>query len=107
MGICAPPITAPKFAGVLAARARGLAGRDRIWRCTSSSLINLPLTAPAGAAMVFVFEDPPTTPLPCFLVQVFITLSLTRLLGKAVSYAKQPRVIGEIIGGSRPSRDLG
>ena len=49
--------------------------------------------------MVFVFEDPPTTPLPCFLVQVFITLSLTRLLGKAVSYAKQPRVIGEIVGG--------
>ena len=49
--------------------------------------------------MVFVFEDTSATPLPCFLIQAFITLALTRFLGKLVSYGKQPRVIGEIIGG--------
>jgi len=49
--------------------------------------------------MVFVFQDPPSNPLPCFLVQVFITLIITRALGKLLAYIKQPRVIGEIIGG--------
>ncbi len=49
--------------------------------------------------MVFVFEDPPNHPLPCFLVQAFLTLVITRCMGKLVGYTKQPRVIGEIIGG--------
>ena len=47
----------------------------------------------------FVFENPPYNPLACFLVQAFITLIITRACGKLVSYAKSPRVIGEIIGG--------
>ena len=49
--------------------------------------------------MVFVFEDPPSYPLPCFLIQVFLTLVITRAIGKVLGYVKQPRVIGEIIGG--------
>ena len=49
--------------------------------------------------MVFVFEYPPSDPLATFLVQVFLTLALTRTLAKILSYVKQPRVIGEILGG--------
>ena len=49
--------------------------------------------------MVFIFEDTTEKPLACFLVQVFITLVITRVTGKILSYVKQPRVIGEIIGG--------
>ena len=46
----------------------------------------------------FVFEDV-EQPLPIFLIQVFLTLVLTRILGKLLHYVRQPQVIGEMIGG--------
>ncbi|KAF8071287.1 CHX17 [Scenedesmus sp. PABB004] len=51
----------------------------------------------AGSAELF--ESVTSDPLLLFLLQVMLTLALTRLLGKVVSYMKQPLVIGEIIAG--------
>ena len=49
----------------------------------------------------FIFDDidNQANPLPIFLIQVFLTLILTRILGKILSYLRQPQVIGEMIGG--------
>jgi len=46
----------------------------------------------------FVFQEVESA-IPLFLIQVVITLVLTRILGKILFYIKQPQVIGEMIGG--------
>lgn len=48
---------------------------------------------------IFADIDSSSNPLPVFLIQVFITLVLTRLIGRILQYFKQPQVIGEMIGG--------
>mmetsp|Transcript_8096 Transcript_8096/g.17328 ORF Transcript_8096/g.17328 Transcript_8096/m.17328 type:complete len:514 (+) Transcript_8096:192-1733(+) len=50
-------------------------------------------------AAVWIFEDPLASPLLIFITQLCITLLLTRILGKVLSYVRQPPVIGEIIAG--------
>jgi Kef-type K+ transport system membrane component KefB len=49
--------------------------------------------------MVVLFEDPHTSTLATFLVQVFITLVLCKVLAKLLSFIRQPQVIGQIIAG--------
>jgi len=49
--------------------------------------------------MVVLFEDPHTLPLATFLMQVFITLVVCKILAKLLSYIRQPQVIGQIIAG--------
>ena len=49
--------------------------------------------------MVVLFEDPRTIPLATFLMQVFITLVVCKILAKLLSYIRQPQVIGQIIAG--------
>lgn len=50
---------------------------------------------------IWIFEDldDPSDPLPLFLVQVFITLIMTRVFGKLCRYIHEPVVVGEIIAG--------
>lgn len=50
-------------------------------------------------AGTWVFEDVVNTPLEIFLLQLALTLVLTRMLGGLFRFAKQPQVIGEIIAG--------
>ena len=49
--------------------------------------------------MVVLFEDPHTSPLATFLMQVFITLVVCKVLAKLLSFIRQPQVIGQIIAG--------
>ncbi|CAF1191751.1 unnamed protein product [Rotaria sordida] len=49
--------------------------------------------------MVVLFEDPRKLPLATFLMQVFITLVVCKILAKLLSYIRQPQVIGQIIAG--------
>ncbi|CAF3545745.1 unnamed protein product [Rotaria sordida] len=49
--------------------------------------------------MVVLFEDPRKLPLATFLMQVFITLVVSKVLAKLLSYIRQPQVIGQIIAG--------
>lgn len=49
--------------------------------------------------MVVLFEDPRTLPLATFLMQVFITLVVCKVLAKLLAYIRQPQVIGQIIAG--------
>lgn len=49
--------------------------------------------------MVALFEDPHKLPLAIFLMQVFITLVTCKILGKLLSFIRQPQVIGQIIAG--------
>jgi Kef-type K+ transport system membrane component KefB len=49
--------------------------------------------------MVVLFDDPRTVPLATFLVQVFITLVVCKVLAKLLAYIRQPQVIGQIIAG--------
>ena len=49
--------------------------------------------------MVVLFEDPRQLPLATFLMQVFITLVVCKILAKLLSYIRQPQVIGQIIAG--------
>jgi Kef-type K+ transport system membrane component KefB len=49
--------------------------------------------------MVTLFENPHETPLAMFLLQVFITLIVCKILGKLLSFVRQPQVIGQIIAG--------
>ncbi|CAF1194320.1 unnamed protein product [Rotaria sordida] len=49
--------------------------------------------------MVVLFEDPRELPLATFLMQVFITLVVCKILAKLLSYIRQPQVIGQIIAG--------
>jgi Kef-type K+ transport system membrane component KefB len=49
--------------------------------------------------MVVLFENPHEAALPTFLMQVFITLVVCKLLAKILSYIRQPQVIGQIIAG--------
>lgn len=49
--------------------------------------------------MVVLFEDPRTLPVSTFLMQVFITLIVCKVLAKLLSYIRQPQVIGQIIAG--------
>lgn len=46
-----------------------------------------------------LFEDPHETPLGTFLMQVFITLVVCKILAKLLSFIRQPQVIGQIIAG--------
>ncbi len=46
-----------------------------------------------------LFEDPREDLLAVFLLQVFITLILCKILGKILSFIHQPAVIGQILGG--------
>ncbi|CAF0837335.1 unnamed protein product [Didymodactylos carnosus] len=46
-----------------------------------------------------LFEDPREDPLATFLMQVFITLVLSRILAKILSFIRQPQVIGQILTG--------
>lgn len=46
-----------------------------------------------------LFEDPHETPLGTFLMQVFITLVVCKILAKILSFIRQPQVIGQIIAG--------
>lgn len=46
-----------------------------------------------------VFEDPREDLLAVFLLQVFVTLILCKILGKILSFIHQPAVIGQIIAG--------
>ncbi|CAF1461205.1 unnamed protein product [Adineta steineri] len=50
-------------------------------------------------AKVTLFEDPHTSALATFLMQVFITLVVCKVLAKILSYIRQPQVIGQIIAG--------
>lgn len=47
----------------------------------------------------WVFEDVTATPLLIFLLQLALTLIVTRVLGKLLGLLKEPQVIGEVIGG--------
>ncbi len=49
--------------------------------------------------MVTLFENPHELPLAIFLMQVFITLVVCKLLAKLLSFIRQPQVIGQIIAG--------
>jgi Kef-type K+ transport system membrane component KefB len=49
--------------------------------------------------MVELFEDPRTDSLATFLMQVFITLVVCKILAKLLSFIRQPQVIGQIIAG--------
>jgi Kef-type K+ transport system membrane component KefB len=49
--------------------------------------------------MVTLFEDPRKDALATFLMQVFITLIVCKVLAKLLSYIRQPQVIGQIIAG--------
>ncbi|CAF0903180.1 unnamed protein product [Adineta ricciae] len=49
--------------------------------------------------MVELFEDPRKNPVATFLMQVFITLVVCKILAKLLSYIRQPQVIGQIIAG--------
>jgi Kef-type K+ transport system membrane component KefB len=49
--------------------------------------------------MVVLFENPDTDSLATFLMQVFITLVVCKVLAKLLSYIRQPQVIGQIIAG--------
>lgn len=49
--------------------------------------------------MVTLFEDPHESPLAMFLLQVFITLIVCKILAKLLSFIGQPQVIGQIIAG--------
>ncbi|CAF0903198.1 unnamed protein product [Adineta ricciae] len=49
--------------------------------------------------MVVLFEDPRHLPFATFLMQVFITLVVCKVLAKLLSYIRQPQVIGQIIAG--------
>lgn len=46
-----------------------------------------------------LFEDPREDPLAVFLLQVFVTLILCKVLAKLLSFIHQPAVIGQILGG--------
>ena len=46
-----------------------------------------------------LFEDPTEVPLATFLMQVFITLVVCKILAKLLSFIRQPQVIGQIIAG--------
>ncbi|UJR28167.1 hypothetical protein I4U23_009421 [Adineta vaga] len=49
--------------------------------------------------MVVLFENPRALPVATFLMQVFITLVVCKILAKLLSYIRQPQVIGQIIAG--------
>jgi Kef-type K+ transport system membrane component KefB len=49
--------------------------------------------------MAPLFEDPHKLPLAMFLMQVFITLIVCKILAKLLSFIRQPQVIGQIIAG--------
>ncbi len=49
--------------------------------------------------MVVLFTNPDTDSLATFLMQVFITLVVCKVLAKLLSYIRQPQVIGQIIAG--------
>jgi Kef-type K+ transport system membrane component KefB len=49
--------------------------------------------------MVVLFEDPRKLPVATFLMQVFITLVLSKILARLLAYIRQPQVIGQIIAG--------
>jgi len=49
--------------------------------------------------MAPLFEDPHNSPLAMFLMQVFITLIVCKILAKLLSFIRQPQVIGQIIDG--------
>jgi Kef-type K+ transport system membrane component KefB len=49
--------------------------------------------------MVTLFEDPHSSALATFLMQVFITLVVCKILAKLLSFIRQPQVIGQIIAG--------
>jgi Kef-type K+ transport system membrane component KefB len=49
--------------------------------------------------MVTLFANPHESPLAMFLMQVFITLIVSKILGKILSFIRQPQVIGQIIAG--------
>ena len=49
--------------------------------------------------MVVLFENPSAEALPTFLMQVFITLVVCKILAKSLSFIRQPQVIGQIIAG--------
>ncbi|CAF1317549.1 unnamed protein product [Rotaria magnacalcarata] len=49
--------------------------------------------------MVVLFDDPRGSPLATFLMQVFISLVVSKILAKLLSFIRQPQVIGQIIAG--------
>jgi len=49
--------------------------------------------------MVVLFEDPHTSPLATFIMQVFITLVVCKFFAKLLAFIRQPQVIGQIIAG--------
>jgi Kef-type K+ transport system membrane component KefB len=49
--------------------------------------------------MVTLFENPSADALATFLMQVFITLVVCKILAKLLSFIRQPQVIGQIIAG--------
>jgi Kef-type K+ transport system membrane component KefB len=49
--------------------------------------------------MAPLFEDPHKLTLAMFLMQVFITLIVCKILAKLLSFIRQPQVIGQIIAG--------
>ncbi|CAF3326414.1 unnamed protein product [Rotaria socialis] len=49
--------------------------------------------------MVVLFDDPRGIPLATFLMQVFISLVVSKILAKLLSFIRQPQVIGQIIAG--------
>jgi len=46
-----------------------------------------------------LFENPHDSPLAMLLMQVFITLVVSKVLGKLLSFIGQPQVIGQILAG--------
>ncbi|CAF3804166.1 unnamed protein product [Rotaria magnacalcarata] len=46
-----------------------------------------------------LFEDPRNDPVAAFLLQVFITLILSKIFTKLLSFIHQPAVIGQIVAG--------
>jgi Kef-type K+ transport system membrane component KefB len=56
----------------------------------------LPMPRPYRRSL---FEDPREDLLAVFLLQVFVTLILCKILAKILSFIHQPAVIGQIIGG--------
>ena len=54
---------------------------------------------PSGPTKRSVFKDPREDLLAVFLLQVFVTLILCKILAKILSFIHQPAVIGQIIAG--------
>ncbi|WWC63854.1 uncharacterized protein I303_106459 [Kwoniella dejecticola CBS 10117] len=69
----------------------------------ASEFVRLPLAKRSISASVLTGLDPtevdPTNPITLFIIQLFIIIVFTQVLGWGLQYINQPRVIAEVVGG--------